>query len=111
MDLLEQIEEATGHKSAIDFYIFLRTTGTHTGDFAKVTRPQRSHLVFGKWVTIEERIFTIDMRQVREAALEELVERLPARGDIHKIFQILGVPVATYQVYEAREILDKLPKI
>jgi len=111
MKLLNQIEEASGHKSAIDFYIFLRTTGQHTGDFAKITRPERSHLVFNKWVTIEERVFTISMEQVRAAALEEVVQLLPIRADIHKIFQLLGTQAPQYQVQEARAILNKLPKL
>lgn len=111
MSLLEQIEEASGHKSAIDFYIFLRATGVHTGDFCKITRPERSQLVFNKWVTIEERIFTISMEEVRAAALEEMVQLLPIRSDIHKIFQLLGTPAPQYQVQEARAILNKLPKL
>lgn len=111
MDILEQIEEATGHKSVIDFYIFLRTTGQHTGDFAKITRPERSKLVFGKWVTIEERVFIIPMDKVRQVALEELVQRIPHRADINKIFRLLGTPSPSYQLSEAADILNKIPII
>lgn len=111
--VLELIEEATGHKSAIDFYLFIRTTGKHTHENVKITIPEKEVKMLGKWVKVSGRSVVIHMPDVIGCALEEIIDSLPSKHDMGKVFRTIGHhhSIPSWMEDEAKQILNQIPTI